>query len=236
VPEEMRNRILRRLLADMRKRYMEEQMLWDQKVLLRAEEHPAFCGGARGTRRLTEIQHELDREKAEGHVRTKRFHSVVSIMENVSNFEAAPEEMHRDISSLEHGATMMSTDAKASLKSKLQKTGTSLSAQRAALEQIRASIPRPFHRSLIPKNIIQAAYDRAVADCTAHSSFEMRPLKSQPGDHHNAHGNSPHHSPGHHSPGHHSPGHHSPGHHSPGRHKPGLLRQGTSSGRQLQLV
>ena len=53
-----------------------------------------------------------------------------------------------------------------------------LSAQRKAYDEIRRSIPRPFARILVPKEVLQKEFDKAVAECSNNSSFEMRPIRT----------------------------------------------------------
>ena len=53
-----------------------------------------------------------------------------------------------------------------------------LSAQRAALDEIRRTIPRPFLRSLVPRETMQAAFEKAVHECTMSDTFEMRPIRT----------------------------------------------------------
>ena len=46
-----------------------------------------------------------------------------------------------------------------------------------ALEEIRRSIPRPFARVLVPRDLMMHAIDKARHECEVSGSFESRPIR-----------------------------------------------------------
>ena len=195
VPEEMRNKILRGLLSDMKRKHIEEQILWDQKVLLKAEQHPALIGGERGVQKLVVIQHDLQKDSMAKR-KTSKFSAVSSILDNISTNPDQMEgrsrrsrEVYAESSGgvdpasplakfgMSNSPAFARADAKNSITGKLKNMSNSVSAQRAALDEIRRSIPRPFVHMLVPRETLLLAFERVHNQCNVEALFESRSIK-----------------------------------------------------------
>ena len=64
-----------------------------------------------------------------------------------------------------------------SVHCKLKKLNHTMSEQKAALDEIKRSIPRPFVRILVPRDTMQAAFDKVVHECSVQGTFESRPIR-----------------------------------------------------------
>ena len=64
-----------------------------------------------------------------------------------------------------------------SLARKLRHLNVSMSAQRAALEEIKSSLPCPQLSVLAPREMLKAAFDELHSLCTKEKSFENRPIR-----------------------------------------------------------
>ena len=205
VPEEARTRVLKKLLSEMRRAHLQEQIMWDQKVLLRAEQHPALFGGSKGVRRLAVIQHELQKDQAQGKSTTQKYDSVFAIFDNMMASSAVEDEptggrrskspaSHRSKSPADgdsfkdsfasakpHAKPGLSAKAaKSSMTAKLKKLSSSLAEQRSALDEIRRSIPRPFQRILVPWDQLKVALEAEYDRCKKEGALEMRPIRGLP--------------------------------------------------------
>jgi hypothetical protein len=178
IPAERRQRALKRILREMRRTYLEDVEMWNQKVQLKAEQHPAFIAGQRGVQRLAVIQHELTKDVAAGKSTTMKYASVLAIMDNMA--VAQPDTAQRAgwssrrRESRSRGNLNVSTST--SLTRKLQRLNVSVSAQRAALEEIKRSLPCPYPTAFAPKEMLQRAFDELHMLCTKEKSFEERPI------------------------------------------------------------
>ena len=75
------------------------------------------------------------------------------------------------------GKFKVGMSARESLTQKLRGLNTTLSAQRAALDEIKRSLPRPFVRILVPRDKMMAAFERTFDECYQQGTLEKRPIK-----------------------------------------------------------
>ena len=181
VPVELRAKVLRKLLGEMRKDYHQAMLLWDQKVLLAAEMHPALAGGQSGLRQLSVIQHELLKKKAMGVSAAREYDSVMKIMSMVHAQKP-------DTNPFRKPDVKKPNDPKKQARSRLVRTSEALLQSRLALEEIRERIPRPHLRLLASEAKMSTAFDKAVDECRKRDEWQMRPIRDKREQQH-GHGN-----------------------------------------------
>ena len=193
IPDEMRQKYLKKILAGMRRAYIEESVLWDQKVLLAAEQHPALAHFASQSdqgllvKKLALIQHEIAKDKRSDLASrqptspSKSPSKATAVVSMADNIAKATTTGGSSPSSSPTGARAGgSPKGKNLLRSKTRVLQSGLAVQKAALEEIRASIPRPFVRCLAPIAMLNKELEKAAAECEKYGSFVERPIRKAP--------------------------------------------------------
>ena len=167
VPEVVRNRVLKRLLSELRQLFITESITWDQKVLLAAEQHPALAGGDQAVRRLAVAQHE----RAKAGVVPEKGAAILSVLKKANEDpKGAPAAVGEPASPAPKSAMSL-------MRSKIKKVSSSLAEQRQALEEIRSRFPRPFQRILVPAEVMRRAFNECYQHCKDSKTLEMRPIR-----------------------------------------------------------
>ena len=179
VPEEARRHVLRKLVSELRDLFITESITWDQKVLLASEEHPAFKGASRGMNQLAVVQHERqnERDKLASGV-TEKAPAILNVLGEATAGSGGGGSGGSETAS--HAPASTVPPMKSLLKNKLNRVTSSLADQRAALEEIRRSIPRPFRRHLAPAEMMQDAFNDCYQHCKEHKILEMRTIRGAP--------------------------------------------------------